>query len=259
MRTSIMRKITFPFAGIIAKPYGFAGFRTPCQRFSGIWRRAVGAPRGFALVSAVALLLMPGLVSCKNEASQTGGREREELHALGQVLNGSSASPIKIEVFSDLQCPACRELFIKTLLPVMKDYEDKVRVIYYEFPLSGHQYARPAARYVTAASRLGQQQVLSVYEAIFNDQGYWAMDGSLEESVSKALSTEDFLRVRQMIRDTASAAEIDEAIDKEQQFGMRRGVNSTPTMFISYGGKEEKVQGSLNYQVMKHFLESVMK
>jgi len=207
----------------------------------------------------VAFLLMPFLVACQKEASQTGGRAGEEPHTLGQVLNGSSASPIKIEVFSDLQCPACRELFIKTLLPVMKDFEDNVRVIYYEFPLSGHQYSRPAARYVTAAARLGQRQVLSVYEAIYNDQGYWAMNGNLEDSVSKALSTDDFLRVRQTIRDTASVAEIDETINREQQFGMRRGVNSTPTMFITYGGKEERVQGSLSYQVMKHFLESAMK
>jgi len=208
---------------------------------------------------AVALLLILGLAACQKEASQTGGLGREEPHTMGQLLNGSAASPVKIEVFSDLQCPACRELFIRTLQTVMRDYEDKVSITYYEFPLSGHQYARPAARYVTAAAKLGPQQVLSVYEAIFTDQGNWAMDGSLEDSVSRALSTEDFLRVRQILRDAASLAEIDESIERELQFGMRRGVNSTPTMFISYGGKEEKVSGSLNYQVLKHFLESAMK
>jgi len=252
-----MRKITF--TEVIAKPSGFAGLRTSCPHFSGICRRAAGAHRGFAIASTIALLLLLCLIACNKEASQTGGQVREEPHAMGQVLNGSSTSPIKIEVFSDLQCPSCRELFIKTLQPIMRDYEDKVRIIYYEFPLSGHQYARSAARYVTAASKLGPRQVLSVYEAIFNDQGYWAMDGNLEDSVSKALSTEDFLRVRQIIRDTALAAEIDETIEKERQFGMSRGVNSTPTMFISHSGKEEKVQGSLNYQVMKHFLDTAMK
>ena len=205
------------------------------------------------------LLLMLCLTACQNEAAQTGDQVRKEAQALGQVLNGSDASPVKIEVFSDLQCPSCRELFIKTLQPVMKDYEDKVRIIYYEFPLSIHQYSRPAARYVAAAAKLGQRQALLVYEAIFNDQGYWAMDGNLEEPVSRALSTEDFLRVRQTLRDAASSAEIDETIEKEHQLGIRRGINSTPTMFISHNGKEEKVEGSLNYQVMKHFLESVMK
>ena len=208
---------------------------------------------------AAALLLMLCLAACQKEAPQSGGQAGKESHALGQVLSGSSASPVKIEVFSDFQCPSCRELFLKTLQPVMKDYEDKINIIYYEFPLSGHQYSRPAARYVTAAAMLGQRQALSVYEAIFNDQGYWAADGSLEDSVSKALSTEDFLRVRQTLRDAASMAEIDGIIEKEHQLGMRRGVNSTPTIFFSHNGKEEKVDGYIPYQVMKHFLGSVMK
>ena len=140
----------------------------------------------------------------------------------------------------------------------MQDYEDKVRIIYYEFPLSIHPYSRPAARYVAASAKLGQRQALSVYEAIFNDQGYWAQNGNLEDPVSRALSTEDFLRVRQTLRDAASVVEIDKTIEKEQQLGIHRGVKSTPTMFITYGGKEEKVEGSINYQIMKHFLGTIM-
>jgi len=211
------------------------------------------------LTFTVALLMMPCLIACQKETSETGGRVQEDPNFLGQMLSGSAASPVKIEVFSDLQCPSCRDLFLKALQPAMKDYPDKVSVTYYEFPLSGHQYSRQAARFVAAAAKLGRKQALSVYEAIFNDQTYWSVDGRLADSVSKALSEEDFLRVRQFLRDANSVAEIDETIEKEQQFGMRRGVNSTPTMFISYGGKEEKVVGSLNYQVMKHFLESAMK
>jgi protein-disulfide isomerase len=207
----------------------------------------------------IALLLMPCLMACQQkETSQTGVQVQEEVPAPGHVLNGSAASPVKIEVFSDLQCPSCRELFLKTLKQVMKEYENRVSITYYEFPLSMHQYARRAARYVAAAAKLGQPQALSAYEAVFNDQEYWSVDGNLEGSVSKALSSEDFQRVRQLLRDANSLAEIDAAIEKEQQLGMLRGVNSTPTMFISHDGKEEKIVGSLNYQVMNHFLESVI-
>ncbi|MCL2877774.1 MAG: DsbA family protein [Acidobacteria bacterium] len=207
----------------------------------------------------IALLLPLCLIACQKESSQTDEGVQEESQASGHVLNGSAASLIKIEVFSDLQCPGCRKFFLETIQPVMKDYKDKVLVIYHEFPLSGHPYARPAARYVAAAAKLGPQKVLPVYEAIFTDQAYWATDGSLEESVSKALSMEDFLRVAQILRNASYVAEIDETIDKELQIGLRKGINTTPTMFISYGGKEQKVEGGTNYPVMKQFLDSIVK
>jgi len=172
----------------------------------------------------------------------------------GQVLSGSEASRVRIEVFSDLQCPACRDLFLSTLQPLMEDYQDDVSVVYYEFPLAMHKYARPAARYVAAAAKLGQHQVLSAYEAIFNDQTYWSSDGNLEDSVSKALFAEDFQKITKILQDADTLAEINETIEKELQFGKRKGVNSTPTMFISNGGREQKVEGKIPYQALKLFL-----
>ena len=208
---------------------------------------------------AVALLLPLCLTACGNDAAQFDRQSREEARLTGHILNGSEDSPVRIEVFSDLQCPACSELFIRILKPVMKEYQDKVSVVYYEFPLAGHQFARPAARYVAAANKLGQRQALSVYDAVFNDQVYWAVDGSLEASVAKALSNEDLQRMRQILLDKASLAEINETIDKEYLLGMSKGVNSTPTVFISHGGREQKVEGIPTYQVLKQFLDTLVK
>ena len=207
----------------------------------------------------IALLLPLCFIACKKDAPQPDGQLREEFPSYGHVLNGSAASPIKIEVFSDLQCPGCRNFFIKTILPIMNDYKEKVSVTYHEYPLTGHRYAHQAARYVAAAARLGPTKVLPVYEAIFTDQDYWASDGSLEESVAKALSREDFQRVTQILRNVNSVAEIDEGIERELQMGRNKGVTSTPTMFITYGGKEQKVDGGANYQVMKQFLDPIVK
>jgi len=206
-----------------------------------------------------ALLLLSGLAACKNEDPQVNGAARDDVTLTGHVLSGSATSPVRIDVFSDLQCPSCRELFIQILQPVMKEYKDKVSIVYHEFPLSGHRYAHPAARYVAAAGRLGQPQMLSVYDAIFNDQAYWATDGNLEASVSKGISGEDFARVQQILQNSNSLAEINNTIQKEQQLGIRKGVNVTPTMFISHGGSEQKVEGRPTYQVMKQFLDSIVK
>ena len=210
------------------------------------------------VIFAGALLLTLCLIGCRNE-TQTDSQIRSEPEFTGYVLSGSTASPVRIEVFSDMQCPACSHLFVDVILPAMKEYQDNVNVVYYEFPLSGHNFSRPAARYIAAAAKLGQKHVLSVYDAIFNDQAQWSMDGNLEASVSRALSREDFLKVLQILRDDDLLAEIDRSIENERLFGLRRGVESTPTMFVFYGDREQKVEGTMPYPVMKQFLDSFAK
>ena len=202
-------------------------------------------------IKIIALLLPLCLIAC--------GPSLKKPPIEGQVLSGSEASRVRIEVFSDLQCPACRDLFLSTLQPLMDDYQDEVSVVYYEFPLAMHKYARPAARYVAAAAKLGPQQVLSVYKAIYNDQTYWSRDGNLDDSVSKALFAEDFQKIAQIMQDADTLAEIDQTIEKELQYVKRKGVNSTPTMFISHGGREQKINGKLPYQALKLFLDPAMK
>ena len=198
-------------------------------------------------VFAVALLLLLCLIAC--------GGALKESSVQGKVLSGSKVSTFRIEVFSDMQCPACRTLFIETLKPLMEDYEDRVSVVYYDFPLSNHKYAHPAAQYASAAAKLGRRQLLSVFEAIYKDQAYWTRDGNLEDAVSKALSADDFAKIRQILQDPDSLAEINATIAKELQMGRQKDIRSTPTMFISNGVKEQKVEGTLPYLALKQFLK----
>jgi protein-disulfide isomerase len=177
----------------------------------------------------------------------------------GLLLSGSDKSPVKIEVFSDFQCPACRTLFLNTIRPIMQNYKDKVCVIYYEFPLAGHPYARPAARYVGATAKLGSQKAKPVFESIFWRQDEWIKDGNIEAAVSKALNREDFLKVQKMLEEPGTLEAINDDISKELEQGRLRKVSSTPTMFISYPGKQQKVEGYQTYQVMQLLLDPLVK
>jgi protein-disulfide isomerase len=185
------------------------------------------------------------------------GLVKSEDSPSGQILGGSLNSPIKIEVFSDFQCPACRELFLGTIRQVLNDYssKDKVCIIYYEFPWASHKYARSAARYVMAASRMGRQKVLPIMEALYIDQAQWSQDGNIDASISKVLSPEDFKKLKGIMQD----ASINTTIDKEVQLGTLKKVDSTPTMFISYSGKQQRVDKLITYPVMKQFIDSIVK
>jgi protein-disulfide isomerase len=175
----------------------------------------------------------------------------------GQILGGSLNSPIRIEVFSDFQCPACRELFLGTIRQVLQDYssKDKVCVIYHEFPLAMHQYSKEAARYSEAAGRLGQQKLLPVYESLFTDQQQWAKDGSLELTIAKALPSEDVQKLRKEMLDPRINTEIEDEI----QLGLKKEVRSTPTLLISYPGRQQRVEGAVEYTILKQFIDSIVK
>ncbi len=175
----------------------------------------------------------------------------------GQLLGGSPNSPIRIEVFSDFECTACREFYLRTIRPLLQEYSsrDKVCVIYHEYPLSYHRYARQAALYSEAAARLGRQQLLAVRDSIYTDQAQWSQDGSLEATVAKALSQEDFQKLKDIMRD----ASLNEAIAKGLELGNKMEIKATPTMFIYYTGKQQRVEGLVTYLVMKQFIDSIIK
>jgi len=177
--------------------------------------------------------------------------------APGQILGGSPNSPIRIEVFSDFQCPHCRDLYLGTIKPILQEYssKDKVCVIYHEYPLAGHAYAREAALYTQAAAELGQQKLLPVYDSIFTEQTQWSQDGKLEETVSKAMLPDDFLKVKKAMREPG----VNAAIEKEIELGLKNKVNSTPTMLIYYIGKQQRVEGLVTYPVLKQFVDSIVK
>ena len=182
---------------------------------------------------------------------------RSSEDAPGQMLGGSVNSPIRIDVFSDFQCSACREFFLSTVRKVLKEYssKDKVCVVYHEYPLSYHEYAREAARYCEAAWRMGVQKLLPVMESIYVDQASWIQDGKLEDSVAKALSHEDFLKLKEIMKDPS----INEAVEKEIRLAVREKIAATPTMIIHYPGKQQRVEGLVTYLVMKQFIDSILK
>jgi len=158
----------------------------------------------------------------------------------GLILSGSAASSVRLEIFSDFECPGCRSFFLNTIQPILRNYKDRVCVVYYEFPLDMHLYARSASRYVSAAARLGdRQKLLKLFETLFTDQDKWAQNGELEVSVAKALSPEDLNKVKNIMETDRDGIERD--IDRDIQEGMDRKINATPTIFLVNAGKQERV------------------
>ena len=180
----------------------------------------------------------------------------------GLILGGSDKSPVKLEVFSDFECPACGFFFLNAIPQILENFKDRVCVIYYEFPLPQHPYARPAARYVNAAARLGdREKLVAVFKTLFTDQDEWAKTGNLDASISKALSPEDLEKVKGIME--TERIDIEQEIDSDIQIGEKRAVYVTPTIIITHGDKEERVSMPSNirniYSLLSGRLNGLLK
>jgi protein-disulfide isomerase len=168
---------------------------------------------------------------------------------------GVKAAPITMEVFSDFQCPACRELYFQTVRPVIDNYVSagKVYLIHRDMPLPVHPHSREAARYANAAARLRKME--NVVVALFDKQAVWAADGNVDSVGATALTPSEMVRVRKLV----SGGTLDEGIDKDVALGNQFRVTQTPTTIITYKGQTYPVVGVVSYSMMKTFLEQLLK
>jgi protein-disulfide isomerase len=177
----------------------------------------------------------------------------------GHILGGPTNAPVRIEVFSDFECPGCRQLYLETMCQVVQEYstKGKVCVVYHEFPLSQHKYSREAAKYASAAAQMGPSTLMKVMDGLFKQQAHWSQDGIIEPVIAQSLPPDQFAKLKQIMK--SSAAAIDAEIERDVQLGTQLGVKKTPTFFSYYNGIQKKTEGMVIDPVMKDFLDIIIK
>lgn len=192
---------------------------------------------------------------------------------------GSSSAPIKMEVFTDYQCPSCRNMFEETLRPLIQsDYisSGKVYLVHHDFPLPAHMYGYEAARWVNAAARVGQFQ--NVEAALYDNQNSWQADGNIQKYIAAAVPASDFKRIaRQMVgceyqgpaaakpaslktgAQASHGCALDTYIEQDRALGMKVPVQATPTYVISYKGQKlPSGSGFVSWQILRQFFDSLL-
>jgi protein-disulfide isomerase len=199
------------------------------------------------------LIICATLTAVGAVVAAQGGKQKLELS-----FCGVPAAPVRIEIFSDFQCPHCRIFYFEIVKPLIKDYAAgrQVYVVYHDFPLDMHPYGRTAARLALAAMRLGRNQWLRVTDTLYATQDQWAQDGKLDGILAKVLSPTELARVKLLAADSNT----DEALRQEIMLGNSRGITSTPTYFITtQTGKEQRIAQVLSYPVIKDYVSRFLK
>jgi len=209
--------------------------------------------RGVRLAGAAAWILMAAVLLA---TGQGGAGKLEDL-----CLGGQPNAPVKIEVFSDFQCPVCRVFYLETIKPLIADFTkekriDKIYVVYHDFPLDMHPNARKAASYALAAKQVSREAWLRVTDALYQEQDLWSQNGNIEAVLSKVLDPTELTRVRKLVTEPS----IEQTVRLEVLLGQSREITVTPTFFIvTQSGRQERVNSSLGYLVVKGRIEQLLK
>ena len=167
---------------------------------------------------------------------------------------GSKNAPITLEVFSDFQCPACKQLYKTTNQLLLDNYvnTNKVYLIHRDVPLPMHAYSKIAARYVRAAAQLGKGE--QAEKALFDSQEKWEQSGDVDGTLAGALSAAEMTKIRAVAKGTS----LDAVIEKDVALGKGYNVNQTPTSVIHYKGQTYPVVGVVSYDVLHSFLDQLL-
>jgi protein-disulfide isomerase len=154
----------------------------------------------------------------------------------GRPVKGNPNAKVTIVNFDDFQCPFCSRMHTTLFSDVFKDYGDKVRIIYKDYPLEIHPWAIHAA---VDGNCLGEQ----------NSQAYWDFADYVhanQRTVAGKTKTEAFTNLDNAAKEQAQKHKLDQdklqaCVQKQDDSAVRAsiaegdklGVDSTPTLFIN--------------------------
>lgn len=144
-------------------------------------------------------------------------------------VRGEANAPVTLEEFGDLQCPSCA-----TTAGVLHDlqtaYGPKLRLVFFHFPLEMmHRHAREAARAAEAASLQGH--FWEMHDMLYKNQTAWSNAPDVAPLFADYANNAG-LDVAQFRHDFAGRA-VNAAVDQQHEYGVKRGVKSTPTLFLN--------------------------
>jgi protein-disulfide isomerase len=150
-------------------------------------------------------------------------------------IRGNPDAPVTLEEFGDFQCPPCGK-FSEFVEELLKEYNSRLRLVFRNFPLSGHEHAREAALAAEAAGLQGK--FWEMHDTLYREQETWTKAPNVRELFESYAGTIG-LDVGQFKKDV-DGDKARERVDSDRALADFLGVKATPTLFINNRPVEPK-------------------
>jgi len=167
-----------------------------------------------------------------------------------QPARGPADAKVTVVEYSDFQCPYCARVYETLENQVLKEYGDRIRFVFKNFPLASiHPWAEDGAVASECAFAQGNDQFWAMYNGLFAKQSELTKENFEEKAVEIAKSAGldvDAFQTCLQERKTLDAVHADE------EEANTLGVNSTPTFFIN----GRRLSGAQTYEAFKQVLDA---
>jgi protein-disulfide isomerase len=183
----------------------------------------------FVIIAAVlAAAIGAGALLFRSTQPQTSTTSPPAGNPIASPTAVTPRSVVTIEEFGDYQCPPCGALH-----PVVKnlknEYGDRVRFVFYHYPLTQiHKHALEAAHAAAAAGLQGK--FWEMHNLLYESQNAWSEADDLRPIVVN-FARQSGLDVERFVRDM-DGARVDAIVSADVRRASSMGVNATPTVFI---------------------------
>jgi protein-disulfide isomerase len=184
-----------------------------------------------------------GIIQAASEVKIDPNLQRYDVPVDGNPSIGPENAPITLVEFSDYQCPFCEQWYKDVYSRLMRDYGDKIRFVYRDFPLYAiHPDSQSAAE---AAHCAGEQKAYWYYhDALFNGKYGLGPAAYVKYASDMGLNLVQF---NKCVSDRSYKTKV----DANHNFASNLGVSSTPTFFLN----GMAIVGAQPYDVFKQIID----
>jgi len=159
-------------------------------------------------------------------------KDFERIDTSASPAMGTAGAPVRLVLFTDFQCPFCRQEAEMLRDNLIKTYPDQVRLYFKDYPLSAiHPWAKDAAIAGRCVYRQSEDAFWEFHDAMFAAQKEITVSNLPAKigELTGALSGIDALQLNRCIENKETEKEIDASIAEARALDL----NSTPTLFIN--------------------------
>lgn len=158
-----------------------------------------------------------------------GEQDRSKIESGGAASRGPENAKVTVVEFSDFQCPYCASYSTTTYNQIKKEYGDRIRYVFHDYPLSFHQFAQKAAE---AASCAGDQgKFWEMHDLLFAKNSEWSAGKSVEEIFVTYAGQIGVDKAK--FKECLASGKFTQVVKDDVVLGGAVGVSGTPSFFIN--------------------------
>ncbi|RRJ33590.1 thioredoxin domain-containing protein [Halocatena pleomorpha] len=152
----------------------------------------------------------------------------DQITELPAPASGPEEAPVTVAIYTDFDCPHCRDFFTETY-PTVRDRipTNKARFVHHDFPIPVSEWSYPVANAARAVQNARSEAAFWDFsERAYRHESEYST-AVLEELARKTKTDPE------IVRRASEQLPYCQLLKQEREHGRDRGVEGTPTVFVN--------------------------